>query len=223
MNSVETLVWAMFAAIMLAVVYSFAMQNSLALLAKRLIEKEVHTKERALTLYELGYKNYLVIAVTAYFASGKTTVARAIEKISVSEKTQLQKDLLFTEKEECKYFLPEENVTKNVKKHINEEISYPKLAAVLILLLVAAIVGSAVIRFLGNFAYGLVDGDGGKEPYGVTSEENSLLGEQEELNRREEEMKALEAEIEEAEKALEEAKESDGNAGDGEAPGSTAE
>ena len=206
MNSIETFVWAMFAAIMLAAIYSFAMQNSLALLAKRLMEKQITDKGNAVTLSDLGYKNIFVIAVTKYFASGKTVVARAVEKVYEEDKKKENKDLLFQEKPECRYYLPEENITKKVIKHINEKISYPKLALIIAILVVVALIASSVIKFLGNFAYGLVDGNGGNEPYGVQNGQGTLLEEQEELNRKEEEMKALEAEIEAAEKAKAEEK-----------------
>ncbi len=194
MITTETLVWAFFFAIIVAVVYAFAMQNCLSGLATKLAETGTDSKEKAKTLEELGYNPFSAL-LTAYFASSGTTVARAIVKIGGEKSENTDSDLLFKEKAPVKYYLPEENITKNVKKHLSEKTSLVKLVALLLILLFVAYIANGVINFLGNYAYGLVDGDGGKAPIGVQDESSSLLEDQQELNRLEEEQKKLEEEL----------------------------
>lgn len=194
MITTETLVWAFFFAVIVAVVYAFAMQNFLSGLATKLTQTGTDSKDKAKTLEELGYKPFSAL-LTAYFLSSGTTVARAIVKIGGETNEKADSEMLFREKTPVKYYLPEENITKNVKKHLSEKTSLAKLAALLIILALVAYIASAVINFLGNYAYGLIDGDGGKAPIGVQNGNGTLLEDQEELNRLEEEQKKLEEEL----------------------------
>ncbi len=178
MITTETLVWAFFFAIIAAVVYAFAMQNFLSGLALKLTRTETDTEEKAKTLEQLGYKPFSAM-LTAHFASTGTTVARAIVKIGGEKNENADSELLFKEKAPVKYYLPEENITKNVKKHLNEKTSVVKLVALLVILLFVAYIANGVISFLGNYAYGLIDREE-NVPIGIPNEsQTSQLGKEE--------------------------------------------
>jgi hypothetical protein len=171
MITTETLVWAFFFAIIAAVVYAFAMQNFLSGLALKLTRTETDSEEKAKTLEQLGYKPFSAM-LTAHFASSATTVARAIVKIGGEKSEKTDRELLFKEKVPVKYYLPEENITKNVKKHLNEKTSVVKLVVLLVILLFVAYIANGVISFLGNYAYGLIDREE-NVPIGIPGESHT--------------------------------------------------
>ena len=179
MTSTEILVWAIFAAITIAVIYSFVMQKMLLSLAQKLQNNNCDSRENAKTLKELGYKNIIVISLTDYFVSVKYGLARAIEH----DKTQKEKnkDILFSEKDELKYFLPKENITKSVSKHLNDKTSAVYIVILLVVLFVVAYFASDVIGFLGNYAKGVIN-SGENTPIGIEQKEDLLLKDQENLN-----------------------------------------
>ena len=195
MNQTEIIVWAMFSAVIIAVVYAYLMQMYVSKLAEKLIENNKNSKDNAVSLDELGYKNKVSKVLTEYFVSGGWALSRAVEKIGGEKKSGTDNDLLFVKKSEIKYYIPEENITKKINKHINEKTSFAKLIALLVILTVVACFASRIIDFLGNYAYGLVNGDK-KGAIGVEKEDDSLLAEQEELNKYQQELDAIEAELE---------------------------
>ncbi len=194
MTQTEIIVWAMFLAIMIAVIYAYLMQMYVSRLAGILIEKNINSKDMAVSLDELGYKNRLSKALTSFFASGGWALSKAIEKTGGEKLDDDGKDLLFVKKSEVKYYIPEENITKKINKHVKEKTSLVKLVALLVILTVVACFASRVIDFLGNYAYGLVNGDE-KGAVGVEKEDDSLLTEQEQINKYQEELDALEEEL----------------------------
>lgn len=195
MNQTEIIVWAMFSAVMIAVVYAYLMQMYVSKLAGKLIENKKNSKEEAVSLDELGYKSKFSKALTEFFVSGGWTLSKAIVKVGGEKVSGTDPDLLFVKKSEVKYYIPEENITKKTNKHINEKTSLVKLIALLVILTFVACFASRIIDFLGNYAYGLVNGDK-KGAIGVEKEDDSLLAEQEELNKYQQELDAIEAELE---------------------------
>ena len=188
MFTTENLVWAFFVAVVVAILYVFVMQHIMSGFARRLMKNGANSKECAMTLYELGYKNVFVSKLAGFFAKGGFAISRAIMKVeSETENKDVFNDLLFEKKNPVKYYLPEENITKSVNKAINDKTPVTKLAILLVLLLIVACVATSIIEFLKNSAYGLVDGNSSDEPFGVQKEEDTLLENQEGLNRIEEE------------------------------------
>ena len=179
MTSTEILVWAIFAAITIAVIYSFVMQKILLSLSKKLFDQNCDSIENAKTLKELGYKNILVITLADYFASVKYGLARAIETDKKSSKKN--NDILFTEKEELKYFLPKENITKSISKHMTEKTPVLIIVGLLLILFVMAYFANDIIGFLGNYAKGVMN-SGKNAPIGIEQKDDSLLKDQEQLN-----------------------------------------
>lgn len=188
MFTTENLVWAFFVAVVVAIMYVFVMQHVMSGFAKRLMQKGANSKENAMTLYELGYKDVFATKLAGFFAKGGSVISRAIIKVDTeSENKDVFNDLLFQKKNPVKYYLPEENVTKSVNKAINDKTPITKLVLLLVLLLIVAFVATGIIEFLKNSAYGLIDGNSTDEPFGVQKEEDTLLENQEGLNRIEEE------------------------------------
>lgn len=188
--TVETVVWAIFFAILAAVVYTEAMQRAVCGLARRLKKAGAVSPDAACTLDELGYRNMLGKALVRYFAAGGSPIARAIVKLTPepekSKTRQGESELLFTEKASLSYYLPPENENKSVLKHLNEKTPLAKTLALLAILLVMAFAATWVIRFLGNWTADLVDGDR-SGAIGVEDKNPSLLEEQEDMNRKENE------------------------------------
>lgn len=188
----QTIVWAIFCAVTVGAVYAFVMQKTLNGFAKRLMKKCAYDKQSAQTLEQLGYKSGIVKGAVRFFASGGSRIARAIEKIgSDSENAENGKDsaaekykdeLLFTPKSEFLYYLPEDRIDKNFKKHVEQPLSVPKLAGLLCVLLVFAISATFVIDFLAGWAGDIVTDDGSSGAYGVEGNDKDLLEEQEQLN-----------------------------------------
>lgn len=188
----QTIVWAIFCAVTVGAVYAFVMQKTLNGFAKRLMKKCAYDKQSAQTLEQLGYKSGIVKGAVRFFASGGSRIARAIEKIgSDSENAENGKDsaaekykdeLLFTSKSEFLYYLPEDRIDKNFKKHVEQPLSVPKLAGLLCVLLVFAISATFVIDFLAGWAGDVVTDDGSSGAYGVEGNDKDLLEEQEQLN-----------------------------------------
>ena len=188
----QTIVWAIFCAVTVGAVYAFVMQKTLNGFAKRLMKKCAYDKQSAQTLEQLGYKSGAVKGAVRFFASGGSRIARAIEKIgSDSENAENGKDsaaekykdeLLFTSKSEFLYYLPEDRIDKNFKKHVEQPLSVPKLAGLLCVLLVFAISATYVIDFLAGWAGDIVTDDGSSGAYGVEGNDKDLLEEQEQLN-----------------------------------------
>ena len=194
MNEVttQTIVWAIFCAITVGAVYAFIMQKALNGLAKRLIKNCSYDKQTAKTLEELGYKSKVVKGAVRFFASGGSRVARTIESFaSVSENSDSEAgttdskykgELLFTSKSEYSYYLPEDRIDKNFRKHVEQPLGIPKLAGLLCILLVFAISATFVIDFLAGWAGDIVTNDGSSGAYGVEGNDKDLLEEQEQLN-----------------------------------------
>ena len=192
-QTIEAFVWAVFFAILAAIVYTFLVQTVLSRLVKRLSNAGADTPEIAKTLKQLGYRNAALMALVRVLANGGSPLARALVKYAPQEKTDpADKELLFAEKPEVSYFLPAENRTKSFEKHYAERVPLVKMAGLIVLLTAAAFAASGVVRFLGNWAGDLISSDSKKEPYGTTERDDSLLNEQEQLNREEQERLAQE-------------------------------
>ena len=198
MSSTELIVWAMFAAVLIAVIYAYIMQLYTTKLVQKLVENKIHSEDSSLTLAELGYNKKLEKALTTFFAAGNWVLSRAVVKVGgeVADPKE-REDLLFKKKTDVKYYIPEENLTKKLNKHVAERMSFSKLVVLVIILLVVAMLASRVIDFLGNYAYGVVTDDG-KISVGIEQKEDSLLSEQEELNKLQQEAEKLEEELGEA-------------------------
>ena len=198
MGETQLIVWAMFAAVLIAVLYAYAMQFFVIKLVQRLVDKKIHIEDAALTLEELGYNKKLEKMLTALFASGTWVLSKAIIKVGgeVTGETE-NRDLLFVERADIKYYIPQENLTKKINKHIAERMSFSKLIVLIVVLLVVATLAGKVIDFLSNYAYGVVTDDG-KNSIGVEQKDDSLLSEQEELNKIQQELDKLEKELEES-------------------------
>ena len=205
--TVENLVWALFFAILAAILCSCFMQKCLSELAKKLIEKKHDNEDNAATLESLGYKKGIYSAVTAWFAENGNYISKAIVKVKKAE-SQADSELLFSKKEPVKYYIPEENNNKRLEKHINDSISLPKLAVLIAILVAIAFAASTVIDMLNNYAATLTE-YGNDKVIGVTEDETTLLEEQEQANKAEEleqkEKEELEKIEEQARKELEEA------------------
>lgn len=202
MSGTELIVWAMFSAILAAVVYAYVMQLCITKLVRKLADKKIHSQDTALTLDDLGYNKKLERTFTAFFAAGNWVLSKAIIKTGgeVTDGTE-SKDLLFAKKSDVKYYIPEENLTKKIYKHAGERMSVGKLIVLVIILFVFAMLASKVIDFLGNYAYGVITDDG-KTSIGVEQKDNSLLSEQEELNKAQQELDEFEKEPEESEQQI---------------------
>lgn len=179
MITTELLVSAVFAAIVIAVLYAFVLEKSLAGLVKRIDKAEAYTEDDAKSLRELGYKSDFLRFFAGFFANGGSAIARAVVKLD-TEKTKDDDELLFAEKKETRYFLPEENRTKRFEKHLQEKTPFWKITLLIVALAVLAYAASTVIRLLSSMANALVSGNE-KNPVGVERDESSLLEEQEKL------------------------------------------
>ena len=195
-NTIELIVWSLFAAITVAVLYAFFMQKSVSGLAKKLIDSSALSKDCAKTLSELGYKDGIASKVTAFFAAGGSYLARCIVKVGRNDKNDKntgESDLLFVKKEPLKYYIPEEKVDKVFNKHLNDKMSPKYLILSIAVLLILALVAGTVINFLMSTASNAFSGIG-NAPVGTESESDSLLDEQEKLTEEEETAKEAEAE-----------------------------
>lgn len=200
----QTIVWAIFCAVTVGAVYAFVMQKTLNGFAKRLMKNCAYDKQSAQTLEQLGYKSAAVKGAVRFFASGGSRIARAIEKIgSVSESAEngvdaaaekYKDELLFTSKSGFMYYLPEDRIDKNFKKHVEQPLSVPKLAGLLCVLLLFAASATYVIDFLAGWAGDIVSDNGSSDAYGVEGNDKDLLEEQEMLNQEQEEEKEQEQE-----------------------------
>ena len=206
--TVETLVWALFFAILAAIVYTYFMQKSLSALALKLIEKNSNSEESALTLEQLGYGKGFKAMLTAFFAENGNYISKAIVKIKAEAKPS-DNELLFVEKEPIKYYIPDEKADKRLEKHMGDSISLPKLFILIALLVAMALAATSIINMLQNYASKLTE-LGPDKAIGVTEQDKTLLEEQAEANRAEELAKKEEEELkkieEQAKKELEEAK-----------------
>lgn len=205
--TIENLVWALFLAVLAAIVYSWLMQRSLSELAGRILDAKADSRENALTLDELGYKKGVKAFLAGFFAKNGNYIAKAIVKVE-EEASEKDSELLFNTKAPVKYCIPEENNNKRLAKHINDSMSLPKLIAVIVMLIVIAVAAGTVIDLLGKYASNLTEYDG-NNPVGVTDDETTLLEEQEQANKEEELEKKKQEELErleeQAKKELEEA------------------
>ncbi|MBQ8758682.1 MAG: hypothetical protein IJZ20_03220 [Clostridia bacterium] len=206
--TIENLVWAMFLAILAAIVYSWLMQKSLSELAEKLILKKADSEENALTLQALGYKKGLYAFLTEFFAKNGNYISKAIVKLGGEKTESGDSELLFSVKTPVKYYIPEENNDKRLAKHIKDRMSFAKLVAVIVMLVIIALAASTVIDLLGRYASTLTE-NGGGNAIGITEDDPTLLEEQAEANREEELAKKKEEELkkieEQARKELEEA------------------
>lgn len=212
--TVKMLVWILFAAVTVAVLYAYAMQKMLVKLAKRLIAHEAASPETARTLEQIGFANPLTRGLLAHFAASGSTLSRAIvckelsaptkEKDSDGANKDDEADLLFREKPSCAYYLPTEKRTKSFEKHLGAKQSPWAILGLLVVLFLVASVASGVIDFLGGWASGLVEGDNTPGVHGTADAGESLLEEQEKLNREEQERIEREKAEAEAEAAISE-------------------
>ena len=217
--TIENLVWAMFLALLAAIVYTWLMQKSLSELAEKIISNNADSEENALTLENLGYKKGVYSFLAGFYAKNGNYISKAIEK--VEEKTEnCDSELLFSVKLPVKYYIPKENINKRLEKHIKDRMSFSKLALVIVMLLVIALAASTVIDFLGRYASGVPD-KFENNPVGVTDDGNTLLEEQEQANKQEELEKKKQEELEkleeQAKKELEDAKKAETEQGTAEA------
>ena len=186
----QNLVWALFLAVSVAIIYLYFMQRALSGLANRITENGCQDTESAKSLKELGYKNSLIMAAVSFFAENGTVVARAIKKSACEEK---QSELLFEKKQPVKYYMPPEERNQRFEKHINDKLSAAKVIIILALVAAIALASSAVIDFLSEYA-GNVLGKNENTVVGTKKEYESLLEQQEQLNKqKEEETKKQEA------------------------------
>ena len=196
-SSVTLIVWSVFAALVIASVITYTVERSLQLLAAVLLHENAEDASNAKTLRELGYRG-IFLSVTALCASSGSRIARAIGKVNTEVPLGNNKEdgeLLFHNTQEMRYYLPKDTIDKSLRKHLLADTPIWKLLAALIVLLLAALAATSVIRFLGRsasnvpkaFEHGV---------YGTENKQDSLLEEQE---------KQTQADIIEAEKAAEEA------------------
>ena len=192
-STLTMFVWTIFAAILAAALYSFAVQRVLSGFISRLIKAEADASEKAETLEQLGYTGSVLPFLVRTFVKGGSPLARAVVVCTPPAPDLNNTELLFPEKAELSYYLPEENRTKSFEKHYKERLPLAKTAAIVLLLLATAFAATGVIRFFGNWTNSLIDGDSKKHAYGVNERDDSLLDEQEKLNADEEKRRAEEA------------------------------
>ena len=216
--TLESLVWTLFAAILAAILYSYCMQRILSEFAKRIMKSGANSETTAKTLAELGYTGGLKTFFTYFFAENGNYISKAVKKVK-SECAKKDSELLFEEKAEVKYYIPDENNNARLKKHINDGISLPLLVCLIVVLVVIALVSTTVIGWLQKYTVSSLSDD--DIAYGVEKEADSLLGEQAKANKEDElEKKKLEElerieqqakeELEEALKSQNSAEESNG-------------
>lgn len=192
-STLTMFVWTIFAAILAAAVYSFAVQRVLSGFISRLIKAEADAPEKAETLEQLGYTGSVLPFLVRTFVKGGSPLARAVTVCTPQTPDLNNTELLFPEKAELSYYFPEENRTRSFEKHYKERLPLAKTAAVILLLLAVAFAATGVIRFFGNWTNSLMNGDSNKHAYGVNGRDDSLLDEQEKLNEDEEKRRAEEA------------------------------
>lgn len=192
-STLTMFVWTIFAAILAAALYSFAVQRVLSGFISRLIKAEADAPKKAETLEQLGYTGSVLPFLVRTFVKGGSPLARAVVVCTPPAPDLNNTELLFPEKAELSYYFPEENRTRSFEKHYKERLPLAKTAAIVLLLLATAFAATGVIRFFGNWTNSLIDGDSKKHAYGVNERDDSLLGEQEKLNADEEKRRAEEA------------------------------
>lgn len=192
--NIEMFVWIVYAAIVVAVVYTYGMQKMLLRLTARLTENEIDVPEKATTLEQLGFKCALTRALLAHFAATGSPLARSIVCKEKPVKHAEADELLFAEKPVKTYYLPVENRTKSFEKHRGERVRLWPIVGLLVALFLVALAATSVIQVLGTWTAGVVNGDDSPEVYGTTDKSNSLLEEQEKLNKEEKERLEQEAE-----------------------------
>lgn len=192
-STLTMFVWTIFAAILAAALYSFAVQRVLSGFISRLIKAEADAPEKAETLEQLGYTGSVLPFLVRTFVKGGSPLARAVTVCTPQTPDLNNTELLFPEKAELSYYFPEENRTRSFEKHYKERLPLAKTAAVILLLLAVAFAATGVIRFFGNWTNSLMNGDSNKHAYGVNGRDDSLLDEQEKLNEDEEKRRAEEA------------------------------
>lgn len=192
-STLTMFVWTIFAAILAAAVYSFAVQRVLSGFISRLIKADADAPEKAKTLKQLGYTGAALSFLVRTFVRCGSPLARAVTVCTPPAPDLNNTELLFPEKTELSYYFPEENHTRSFEKHYKERLPLAKTAAVILLLLAVAFAATGVIRFFGNWTNSLMNGDSNKHAYGVNGRDDSLLDEQEKLNEDEEKRRAEEA------------------------------
>ena len=192
-STLPMFVWTIFAAILAAALYSFAVQRVLSGFISRLIKADADASEKAKTLKQLGYTGAALSFLVRTFVRGGSPLARAVTVCTPQTPDLNNTELLFPEKAELSYYFPEENRTRSFEKHYKERLPLAKTAAVILLLLAVAFAATGVIRFFGNWTNSLMNGDSNKHAYGVNGRDDSLLDEQEKLNEDEEKRRAEEA------------------------------
>ncbi len=192
-STLTMFVWTIFAAILAAALYSFAVQRVLSGFISRLIKADADASEKAKTLKQLGYTGAALSFLVRTFVRGGSPLARAVTVCTPQTPDLNNTELLFPEKAELSYYFPEENRTRSFEKHYKERLPLAKTAAVILLLLAVAFAATGVIRFFGNWTNSLMNGDSNKHAYGVNGRDDSLLDEQEKLNEDEEKRRAEEA------------------------------
>lgn len=199
----DNLIWTLFAAVLAAIVYSFFMQRTLSGLAKRIMKAGASSPETALTAEKLGYKSGIVKLAVKHFASGGSSIARAVKAVFPEKSEKSDDELMFEKKPQPKYYIPDENITPSFKKHAEDTLSVPKLVLIIVILTAIALVAKPVVRVATQFVSNAVTSDD-DSVVGVDTGDDSLLSEQEQLNRREEAEKKKQEQLEALEKQAEE-------------------
>ncbi|MBO4343796.1 MAG: hypothetical protein J5844_03970 [Clostridia bacterium] len=151
--SIETLVYTVAFAVVLAMVYYFFMQRITSEAAEKLILSKADSKESAKTLDELGFSG-IKKKLAKRFLSGGNMIAKAVESVKTEDENDKKEsaDLLFKKETELKYYIPGENNGDKLKKHLKDKLSVFKLILAALIVAASAFVFSNAARFLENYA-----------------------------------------------------------------------
>ncbi len=176
----ETLIYTIASAGVIAMIYYFVMQKITTKAAEKLISENACGKDSAKTLDEIGFAG-LSKKLAKYFLSGGNAIAKAVEICEDDGNTDKKEsdDLLFKKVKILKYYIPKENDTDKLKKHLNDKFSLPKLILAAIIVALCAFVFTYAARFLENYAKNVFSRKVIPSPTGVEVNEN---GNNNELN-----------------------------------------
>ena len=151
--SIETMVYTIAFAVVLAMVYYFFMQRITSEAAEKLILSKADSKESAKTLEEIGFGG-IKKKLAKRFLSGGNMIAKAVESVGAENDAGKKEsdDLLFKKEMELKYYIPEENNGDRLKKHLSDKPSALKLILAALIVAASAFVFSNAARFLENYA-----------------------------------------------------------------------
>ena len=102
-STLTMFVWTIFAAILAAAVYSFAVQRVLSGFVGRLIKADADAPEKAKTLKQLGYTGAALSFLVRTFVRGGSPLARAVTVCTPQTPDLNNTELLFAEKAELSY------------------------------------------------------------------------------------------------------------------------